>query len=123
MSKTKSKKGWHPVMFIIPRVSRDENTFAMVTADVADPVFDTETGFLRAMHVTLSAWFKTSEGQAAWKRSSKDFNVGDLSENTQDRGLCQILLTMGIRGLEVETFVDTNATGDWTYDTVLGEAE
>jgi hypothetical protein len=109
--------------YIVPRLSNDEFTFAVVTADVDH---DLSAASLRnKLTEALTEWVAlTAEGTRAWRASALDFNVGDLAEHLPaSRGLRRTLAKHGIRRLTVETFVDCDSPADpWTYDTVLVDA-
>lgn len=109
--------------YIVPRISNDEFTFAVVTADVDR---DLSAASLRnKLTEALTEWVAlTAEGTRAWRASSLDFNVGDLAGHLPaSRGLRRALARHGIRRLTVETFVDCDSPAHpWTYDTVLVDA-
>ena len=69
---------------------------------------------------------ETTEGKQAWKYSSGDFNVGDLSsylDNDID-GLLKYLKAEGIEELSLECNSHEERTAhSWTYDTVLCNPE
>lgn len=68
----------------------------------------------------MTAWVNdTPEGRAAWRRSSEDYNIGDLVSDLHDPSLQPRLSAAQIVDLSVECFADLTAHGDWTYDTVL----
>jgi hypothetical protein len=125
--------------FVVFRNSREERTVAVVTAQVTPPLrLRGSAGFLKALKSALTAWVReTDEGRRAWKNSSEDFNVGDLSTfmvwrtNTKKgepwyempRTLTPYLKDVGILQLQVETYCDTDVAANWDYDTVLVNAE
>jgi hypothetical protein len=110
--------------YIVPRVSGDEFTFAVVTARVSQAV--SAAAFRDNLTLALTEWAATTnDGAAAWKASSQDFNVGDLSEYLPaGRRLRRILAKHGVRGLRVQTYADCSSPANpWTYDTVLVHAD
>lgn len=112
------------VLFVVPRSSMDEMTVAVVTAEVAKAELAQEDGFMHALIKGVTAWVKGSKsGKQEWATSSEDLNVGDLSHCTKDKDLIRELKKVGISNLEIETFVQLNHHGTWTYDTVLARME
>lgn len=112
------------VQFVVPRSSMDEMTVAVVTAEVKSYDLAQEGGFLHALVKGVTAWVKGSKsGKQEWATSSEDLNVGDLSHCTKDPDLIRELKKVGITNLEIETFVQLNHSGNWTYDTVLARME
>lgn len=106
--------------FIVSRASNDETTLAIVTAKVAGAGLLGERAFLDALVQSVSRWGRTTPaGRDAWKRSSRDFNVGDLSGYLDDRKLVAILRKNGIRGLKVDIISDDRACWAWTFDSVI----
>lgn len=98
---------------IIPRVSDDETTFAVVQWEGTTPL-------LPALRKALADWFETDDGKDALENSSDDFNVGDLSqEDCRRKPLADFLAKQGIHGLDVEVYSGTDYDDDWTFDTVL----
>jgi hypothetical protein len=110
--------------YVVPRISNDEFTFAVVTAD-ADRKLSAAT-FRKSLTEAVTEWVAlTAEGTRAWRTSALDFNVGDLAEHLPaSRGLRRVLARHGIRRLAIETFVDCESPANpWTYDTVLVDAD
>lgn len=109
--------------YVVPRISNDEFTFAVVTVDIDRKLSAAE--FRNSLTEALTEWVAlTAEGTRAWRASALDFNVGDLAEHMPaSRGLRRVLARRGIRRLTVETFVDCDSPANpWTYDTVLVDA-
>jgi hypothetical protein len=109
--------------YVVPRISNDESTFAVVTADIDRKL--SAVAFRSSLAEALTEWVGlTAEGTRAWRASALDFNVGDLAEHLPaSRGLRRVLAQHGIRRLTVETFVDCDSPANpWTYDTVLVDA-
>lgn len=106
--------------FMVVRKSPDETTYAKVSATVTSEELRREGPFLRALQEALSRWVdETKEGGEAWERSGNDFNIGDLASEGPSGTLNRRLEAVGIPFLEVETFCETDACRDWTYDTAL----
>ncbi len=99
---------------IVPRVSADETTFAIVR-------WTGPKKLLHPLRAALTEWAKTTdEGREEWENSSSDFNVSDLSNACyEDEPLKGILAKHGITDLQVEVYSDSDYPGNWTYDTVL----
>lgn len=109
--------------YVVPRISNDEFTFAVVTADTGRKL--SAVAFRDSLTEALTEWVAlTAEGTRAWRASALDFNVGDLAEHLPaSRGLRLVLARHGIRRLTVETFVDCDSPANpWTYDTLLVDA-
>ena len=109
--------------YIVPRISNDEFTFAVVTADTDRKL--SAAAFRNSLTEALTEWVAlTAEGTRAWRASALDFNVGDLAEHLPaSRSLRRVLVRHGIRRLTVETFADCDSPASpWTYDTVLVDA-
>lgn len=110
--------------FVIFRESHDEKTVAVVQANV--PVeMSGEREFFLILKKALTVWRETTvSGAAAWKRSSEDFNVGDLSEHQGDENLKRILKDFGIHFLDITVEMqDHRRDGMWNFDTVLMDEE
>ena len=80
-----------------------------------------KVAFLRDLLITaLTAWAKNSaEGAEAFRGSSQDFNIGDLSN--ADASNEPFLAECGILSLEIETA--SAEDGDWEYDRVLIDSD
>ena len=119
----KRKQERTSVQFIVPRMEgKGVATVAIVKARVIPPLTD-EDVFLKTLKATLSEWFKTPAGKAAWDRSS-DFNVGDLHcEIETQNHLNYLLRKHGIVNLKIAVFDVDMTAGNWTFDEVLREEE
>jgi hypothetical protein len=108
------------VKFVVPRLSHEEITVAVVTGRVVIDLVN-EAKFLAALQRAVSAWGTTSPfGIEAWKDSSEDFNVGDLSHYQHDEHLKKCLAEQGIDDLVIECHASIdNNLGPWQYDTIL----
>jgi hypothetical protein len=74
---------------------------------------------LKAIKKAVTQWVKnTTAGQVAWKHSSNDFNVGDLSQYTNDVTLEPYLHKAGIMALNIEVFYG-DCDRSWAFDTIL----
>jgi hypothetical protein len=108
------------VRYIVPRISADEFTFAVVTADVTRRL--TAAEFRNAVTQAITEWVETTDvGRRAWQASSEDFNVGDLSGYMPAHGCLRRILTKhGIRSLKIDTVVHCASPANlWTFDSVL----
>ncbi len=114
---------------VVPRASYQEHTLAVVT--VATDLLPGKV--YGAIKRACSAWAKETEcGLEAWKRSSRDFNVGDLSDELDpeywefyDReypvyDIETYLQKEGILALKIECFVNDDCHS-WNYDDYLIE--
>jgi hypothetical protein len=110
----------HYVEYLVPRISNDEFTCAIVKAVVSPKHISSEKGFFKRLMDAVTEWAKsTKRGRLAWEQSSKDFNIGDLSGVFQNGEFRDILKSHGIVRLEIETFVNTAERSTITYDTHL----
>lgn len=108
-----------PVMFVIPRISTEERTVAVIQAHVPSALTK-EQAFFAALTGAITDWIiATPDGVQAWNRSSHDYNIGDLSTDLDNPTLKARLWTAQIYKLTIDCFVDLSASGNWTYDTVL----
>jgi len=113
------------VTFIVPRIDGDSKTIAIVTAQVRDgSKLAEENDFREALILAITEWVKKSyDGKQEWKRSSEDFNIGDLSmAQPFSHLLKKFLQKHGIFELKVETWDQTNR-GYWLFDDVLVDRE
>lgn len=108
------------VKFVVPRLSHEEITIAVVTGRVVIALVN-EADFLAALQRAVSKWGRTSPfGIEAWTQSSEDFNVGDLSHYQSDEDLKRCLAEQGIEDLVIECHASLdNNLGPWQYDTIL----
>lgn len=110
--------------FFVKRNALDELTFAIVKADVSREELAEERPFLAALMNAVTEWVKTTKnGKAAWKESSADFNVGDLSGYSNDKQLVPLLKKNGINSLDIDCEAHTEGADYWSYDTVLAEPD
>ena len=100
-------------------VREDNSAIAIVKANVdMTPIND--TAFFAAIVRAVTEWVKKTEGgKDAWKCSSKDFNVGDLSSVPGGSDLPRFLAKQGIFDLDITTYDIGSGNMDWIYDTVL----
>lgn len=107
------------VIAIVHRNSSEEQTHATVSCLRTDAI-QRDDQMLEPISRAVTEWVDNhAAGEAAWKRSSRDFNVGDLSTELGDKDLQQCLVGEGVFELEIETFVNDEPTRNWSYDTVL----
>jgi len=104
---------------IIPRVNREETTFAVIEF----------AGLKRhelqaAVQRAVTEWTRNSEeGRRAYANSGEDFNVGDLANELSGAGplrdktdpLHNALIKQGLTHLSVDVFCDDQPTG-WEFD-------
>jgi hypothetical protein len=103
---------------ILPRVNREETTFAVV--EWAGDFLPSE--LLKRVKRAVSRWVaNTPEGMAALEDSDKDFNVGDLSNCDSDPTLIPYLQAEGLTFLDVNCFSYDGPAYGWEYDTVLAD--
>lgn len=104
---------------VIFRRSDDENTVAVVTAEV-DPamMIETPNDLFGAVSEAVTRWIDPvtmpSEGSLALKANNGDFNVGDLAGHLGSPFLVAHLRTKGILRLDVECHVGDKTS--WDYD-------
>ena len=107
------------VVAIVKRSSSEEHTYAIVSC-LRTGQIQRDDQMLKPISEAVSEWVdKYAAGKLAWKNSSRDFNVGDLSMELGDKDLQTCLVANGVFDLEIETFVNDEPTSNWTYDEVL----
>ena len=110
------------VQFIVSRNDPNEITFALVTANVNRTGLKNEINFLNALTRSISEWIKTSDaGKMALEDSSENFNVGDLSNWTEELSLKKCLENEGITEFNVDITSKNIVSTNWMYDTVLAD--
>jgi hypothetical protein len=108
-----------PVLFVIPRKSSDEQTVAIVQANVASQKLVIQRNFLQRLIRSTNNWVRdTRPGQRAWVDSQYDLNIGDLHHYEHAPSLKQRLVTQGIHDLSICLFSNTSVE-QWEYDTIL----
>ena len=108
-----------PVLFVVPRLSHDERTVAIVHAEVSSQALASQAAFLQALMKAVTTWVQTTRaGRSAWAHSHADLNVGDLYHHQDTASLRQKLIAAGIHRLRIECHVDLDRSA-WTYDTIL----
>ena len=99
---------------ILPRISQDETTFAVVEFAGVDRI-----DIKRAVQRAVTAWRKHSEtGRQAFDNASEDFNVGDLANELGDSVLRSELKKQGVTHLAIEVYCDDLPT-PWEFDDLL----
>jgi hypothetical protein len=107
------------VVAIVERSSHEEHTYAIVSC-LRTGEIQRDDQMLKPIEAAISEWVdKYDSGKYAWSRSSRDFNVGDLSTELGDKDLEKCLVAHGVFDLEIETFVNDEPTANWTYDKLL----
>jgi len=101
---------------VVPRISEDETTVAIVLCSVEHNVSDSEV--LRKIRNAVELWLATPEGQEdGWIPSCEDFNWGDLSMNTHNGLLIEYLEAEGVFNLDIKCYVSLEKNISETYDT------
>ena len=108
---------------IIPRVSRDETTFAVVEfAGVP------REQLKEAVQRAVSDWIEHSEeGQRAYDEANKDFNIGDLANELGEPNLMVLgadvlqgaLRMQGFNYLAISVYSSCDPTYGWEFDDCL----
>jgi hypothetical protein len=103
---------------ILPRVSRDETTFAVIEfAGVS------RQELKDAVRRAVTAWVRDQPGgRREYENGGGDFNVGDLSNVTNDKSLRDALAKEGVTQLTIDTYCDDRPTG-WGFDDHLVDEE
>lgn len=119
-----------PFTCVVARQSQDELTYAIVRASMAIP---SVTALRDAITKAVTEWMQTtSDGAEAWRESSGDFNIGDLSLWLDSSGepssfrpqskLTFALEKYGVKHLYIETHCRLEIQDAWTYDNHLFDA-
>lgn len=104
------------VQFIIPRISVNERTVAVVRARV-ELGGEPETEFVRRLRQAVTAWVhKSAQGKTALAHNNDDFNVGDLALWRGDPQLVNQLAHEGIYTLTVRTYSSSSSLWGWQFD-------
>ena len=99
---------------ILPRISQDETTFAVVEFAGVDRI-----NLKRAVQRAVTGWVTHSEtGRHAFDNANGDFNVGDLANETSDPALRAELKKQGVTHLAIEVYCDDLPT-PWEFDDLL----
>lgn len=115
----RSRLRLYPVEFIVPRHSIEEQTFAIVKAQVADPDLIQTGKFLNILITAVTNWVRTNKnGRRAWAKSQQDFNIGDLAHYIDSPGLRRALVLHNIYDLTIQIISDLK-TSPWIFDTTL----
>lgn len=113
------------IQAVVPRQSRDEITFAVVEAQVADHFGDEQSSDVHALVGCLvqavTDWRRQSKiGADVIQRNGSDFNVGDLAEWKDEESFVPHLRGHGIESISVETYSDSTGHS-WEFDDQLIE--
>ena len=105
---------------VIIRRSNEENTVAIVQADVDDDFADEQTNEAHALfgaiqHAVTDWGRQTDQCQSVLRGNGFDFNAGDLGEWCDDESLARFLRQQGICKLRVACHCDTSGHC-WDYD-------
>jgi FMN phosphatase YigB (HAD superfamily) len=107
------------VQTLVLRDAHTETTFALVGCTKNNQVFRANQIYPR-VRAAVTQWVReTPAGAEAYRRSSADYNVGDLSNDRDDPDLKRLLAAHGIHDLTLDVFTDNATAGAWTYDTHL----
>src|SRR3989304_5083938 len=100
--------------FIAKRNSSDEDVTAIITcSDQTD--FRTATQFFKRLKKAVTQWTtKNEEGKKAFENSCGDFNFGDLTANSEESGLINILASQGIFDFKIQ--IVSNNERDFNFD-------
>jgi hypothetical protein len=110
------------VQALVLRCSREETTFALVSCAKTVQV-SAAADLFRCLCAAVTGWVReTASGREAYRNSSEDYNVGDLSGDLGDPDLQRLCAAHGVHDLTVDIFSCSEAHGDWTYDTQLVDA-
>jgi hypothetical protein len=100
---------------IIPRLSADETTFAVVRWSGVP-----RERLRQALQAAVTAWTRaTPDGLAAQQDAGKDFNIGDLSQWDRDPSLHPFLAQQGILALDIDVYCDAAPVYGWIFDDPL----
>ncbi|MCK9433731.1 MAG: hypothetical protein M0R32_02655 [Candidatus Cloacimonetes bacterium] len=117
--KQKSKKT-RSVEFIVPRESKDENTYATIKAEV-DPSASLNLAdhFKEALIKAVTQWIRsTDEGKELYFSTSEDLNIGDLASEGISKKLWKELKKVGIFAMSIKTN-SICEEHNWNYDAHL----
>ena len=119
----------HHFRTVIPRISNDERTFAVIDCYLAvialDDDLDQPNRFREALTeiVTDTMLADWETYKSAWDYAGSDFNIGDLASLMEDDpNFINRLSARGILVLRISVFVDADIPSGWTYDTCLVDA-
>jgi hypothetical protein len=114
------------VRFVVVRAGDEHNLQAAAIAARVRPDLVNETAFRRAVTAALTRWFcETQAGRRAWESSDGDFNAGGLARlcaGGVPKSLLARLQAQGIASLSARLIEEADVAQDWTYDTVLFDA-
>lgn len=103
--------------FVIIRESQDEETVAVVEAEV--PEFFTRALFRQAVRHAVSEWLETSDiGKKIPDNERNHFNIGDLVHYQEDETLKKLLKEELVDNLFVTVFSETDPR-IWDFDESL----
>jgi hypothetical protein len=110
------------VQALVLRDSREETTFALVSCARSVQV-SCAADLHRQITAAVTRWVKQTEsGREAYRRSSEDYNVGDLGGDLGDPDLMGLLAAHGVHDLTIDLFSSDDAHRTWTYDKHLVDA-
>lgn len=110
------------IMLVVSRP--DDTTIAVILADITEKITKT-TELQAAIIKAVTFWMcETPEGAEAYKRSSEDFNVGDLAGVVGDMGDANLknhLASLGVYNLDIDAC--EAGVDHWNFDDHLFDAE
>lgn len=110
------------IQTLVPRISRDETTFAIVTVRQTADV-KTARQLVSRIQAAVTAWMQnTPEGKDALDETCHDYNVGDLANDLGEPSLSRYLEAQGLLEVEIEIYSDEDYQDNWSYDTRLFQA-
>jgi hypothetical protein len=111
------------IQALVLRDSRDETTFAIVTAPRIQDL-QSARHLVSRFTEAVTAWVRdTEEGKEAYKESDRDYNVGDLANDVDEPTLAPYLAAQGLFNVEIEIRSDEDFQDTWSYDTRLVAVE
>lgn len=108
-------KNWWSFNFCVVRPSDEGESNVAIATGLCQGGFTSIGDIKHRIVSSLSSWYLTPAGAAAWASSMADFNIGDLFAS--DYELTDLLRQNGIRNLSI---ADAIASLDWQYDDILG---
>jgi len=105
---------------VVQRV--EENLVAVVSYKTKSDIDLDPNSVMDLLVVAVTEWVSnTAEGQLAWKHSSEDLNIGDLSNYLRNISLQDSLHANDIWELDINIVGTGDSPSRYIYDTVLVE--
>ncbi len=103
------------VLFVVPRFDSDSKSVAIVEANFKSKDLS-ESEFYKRLRYAITDWvFRTQDGENEYKKSSEDFNIGDLANCCGRASLKPYLAVQGISNLKIQAW-DQPGRGSWIFD-------